>query len=123
MFIAIVIVVGINIVIANRLDSKHKGAFPDSLPFRWFYYFGLSMGELSALGFVVYGMSVIFSDQMEAKLISLVCALIFGGLLFSCYQYFKMKKWAFVVLSVCSGNILVWIAHPFYYSKRKQFLA
>jgi len=121
MFILIVVAVVVNIVIANRLDAKHKKVFADSPPFKWFYYFGLGWSELACAGVAVYIVSFVSSAGGEPNWESVVSLLIFVGVLYCCYEYFKMKSWAFTVLSVLSMNIAIWIAHPSYYSKRKQY--
>ena len=104
LLVPIVIRIGIPIVIALRLNRRFQQRNPGKRPFTWGYYF-------SILYFIV-GLCVGVKVGITAVII---CGAIHGVL---AWFFAQRHHWAWITVTILSGNPVVWIINFIYLRKR-----
>ena len=97
LLVPFVILIGIPIVIALRLNRRFQQRNPGKRPFTWGYYF-------SILYFIV-GLCV--GVKLESGIIAvIICGAIHGVL---AWFFAQRHHWAWITVTILSGNPVVWI--------------
>ncbi len=102
----IVIVIGIPVATALRLNRRFQQRNPGKRPFRWGYYFGI----YSFIGGLFLGV------KLESGITAvIICGAIHGVL---AWFFAQRHHWAWITLTILSFNPVVWIINFIYLRKR-----
>ena len=112
LLVPFVILIGIPIVIALRLNRRFQQRNPGKRPFTWGYYF-------SILYFIV-GLCVGAKVGITAGVKDGITAVIILGAIHGVLAWFFAQRhhWAWITVTILSGNPVVWIINFIYLRKR-----
>jgi hypothetical protein len=111
--------IAINVFLASRADAKFRNEHPLSKPSKWFYFFGYNWVVLS---FAIMVLNCQAYLNGNADIVRVLIAIGIGiGLLWLSKRYLSRRFDAFVLLTIFSFNLAIWVAHYFYQRNRKTF--
>jgi S1-C subfamily serine protease len=115
----------ISICLAQVLEKRLKARFPETLPYRWGYYFGCANLACAPFAFLFACFAVIFALSEKPELFGQfsVYAAYLGLLAICGWFIIKRRWWAWVCGTILSFNLVLWIINSIYGRKRRKELS
>src|SRR5215469_16170692 len=110
----------VSIFAAQLLEKRLKARIPATRPYRWGFYVGC-MGVACAPLFLLTGLATLLSemsDKFESAGLLAVCTLFFAVHTVSGWFVIHRKRWAWVVSTIFSLNIVTWVINYTYGQNR-----
>jgi hypothetical protein len=115
----------VSICLAQILEKRLKRQSPETLPYRWGYYFGCANLSCAPFALLFTCLAIIFAVYDKPQLFGEYSfyAAYFGFLATCGWFIVKRRWWAWVCGTIFSFNIVLWIINGVYGSKRRKELS